>query len=71
MWRTPPHLPLSPQEPRGHKTNPTATDMDTRDWHGGGDWDDGPWHGGPGFRGIDACVAATGPYGYVTGYVCI
>ncbi len=24
-----------------------------------------------GFRGIDACVAATGPYGYVTGYVCI
>ena len=44
------------------------------DWHGGhggGDWGKGPWHGGPGFGGIDACVAATGPYGYVTGYVCI
>jgi hypothetical protein len=44
------------------------------DWHGGhggGDWGGGPWHGGPGFGGIDACVAATGPYGYVTGYVCI
>jgi hypothetical protein len=44
------------------------------DWNGGGGWGGGPWHGppGPGFLGpIDACVAATGPYGYVTGYVCI
>ena len=33
----------------------------------------GAWRGAPGrFLGpIDACIAATGPYGYVTGYVCI
>jgi hypothetical protein len=42
------------------------------DWHGGPGWGKGPWHGGPGFLGpIDACIAATGPYGNVTGYVCI
>jgi hypothetical protein len=41
------------------------------DWHGAGDWSGGPWHGGPGYPGIDACIAAPGPYGYVTGYVCI
>ena len=41
------------------------------DWHGG-DWGGGPWHGGPGwYPGIDACVSATGPFGYVTGSVCI
>ena len=41
------------------------------DWHGG-DWGGGPWHGGPGwYPGIDACVSATGPFGYVTGGVCI
>ena len=44
--------------------------------HGGGDWVGdwgrpwyGPgWYGGP---GISACVSATGPWGYVTGSVCI
>ena len=45
---------------------PWPQDKPHGDGHGHGDW-----HGGPGFRGIDACVAATGPYGYVTGYVCI
>ena len=40
--------------------------------HGGGDWGRGPGNWGPGFLNqIDACIAATGPYGYVTGYVCI
>jgi hypothetical protein len=40
--------------------------------HGGGDWGRGPGNWGPGFLSpIDACIAATGPYGYVTGYVCI
>jgi hypothetical protein len=46
--------------------------------HGGGDWGDwgdrggGPWYG-PGWYGpgISACVSATGPWGYVTGSVCI
>ena len=46
--------------------------MDTADWHDGGDWGKGPWHGGPGwYPGIDACISATGPFGYVTGSVCI
>ena len=44
--------------------------------HGGGGWD-GPWYGpgyGPGWYGgpgISACLSATGPFGYVTGSVCI
>ena len=42
------------------------------------DWDD--WHDGDGWRGWDgprwwgpvqACVSATGPFGYVTGTACI
>jgi hypothetical protein len=40
--------------------------------HGDGNWGKGPGHGGPGFwNPIDACITATGPYGYVAGYVCI
>ncbi len=40
--------------------------------HGGGNWGKGPGLGGPGFwNPIDACITATGPYGYVAGYVCI
>ncbi len=49
--------------------------------HHGGGWDDwspkpgnghGPWgKGGWGFDGIDACISATGPYGNVSGFVCI
>lgn len=43
-----------------------------------GDWDDwghGPGHGGW-IRGgwipdVDACISATGPYGNVSGFVCI
>ena len=47
--------------------------------HHGHDWDDwgpgrghgpGKW-GGAGWNGIDACISATGPYGYVSGYACI
>ena len=45
--------------------------------HGGDDWDGdwgGPWNG-PGWYGgapgINACVSATGPWGYVSGSVCI
>jgi hypothetical protein len=45
--------------------------------HGGDDWDGdwgGPWYG-PGWYGgapgINACVSATGPWGYVSGRVCI
>ena len=48
--------------------------------HGRDGWD-GPWTGrgyGPGYGqgwyggpGISACLSATGPWGYVTGSVCI
>ncbi len=47
--------------------------------HHGHEWDDwgpgrghghGNW-GNAGWNGIDACVSATGPYGYVSGSVCI
>jgi hypothetical protein len=39
--------------------------------HGHDDW--GRWDGpGPGYwNPIDACVSATGPFGYVTASVCI
>ena len=38
-----------------------------------GDWEDGgPWYGPPYWGpGISACVNATGPYGYVSGSLCI
>ena len=47
-----------------------------------GDWDDwndwghgnrghGGWGGGGWYPGIDACISATGPWGYVQGSVCI
>ena len=47
-----------------------------------GDWDDwdnwghgnggyGKWGGGGWYPGIDACISATGPWGYVQGSVCI
>lgn len=48
--------------------------------HHGGGWDDrgpkpgkghGPWGKGFGIDGIDACISATGPYGNVSGFVCI
>jgi hypothetical protein len=46
--------------------------------HDGGDWGHGGggWYGpgyGPGWYGpgINACVSATGPWGYVSGSVCI
>jgi hypothetical protein len=44
--------------------------------HGhGGDWYDGDGYGpGPGYGpnwGIDACMSATGPYGNVSGWLCI
>lgn len=44
------------------------------------DWDDwghkpgrghGNWGGGGWVNGIDACISATGPYGNVSGFVCI
>jgi hypothetical protein len=47
--------------------------------HGNGDWGDydgpGEWRGpyyGPAYYGPpQACVSATGPYGYVSGSLCI
>ena len=47
-----------------------------------GDWDDwddwghgngghGNWGGGGWYPGIDACINATGPYGNISGFVCI
>ena len=41
---------------------------------GHGHWVDGPWRGpgwGPDLWPINACVSATGPFGYVTGTACI
>ncbi len=43
------------------------------------DWDDwghdgkghGNWGRGGWYSGIDACISATGPYGNVSGFVCI
>jgi hypothetical protein len=48
-------------------------DWEDGDWGGGGNWGPGPWYGGPGYGygGIQACVSATGPFGYVQGSVCI
>src|SRR6478752_5873099 len=64
---TPP-LPATPQTP-WLQDKPHG---DGNGGHGGGNWGKGPGHGGPGvWNQIDACIAATGPYGYVTGYVCI
>ena len=42
-------------------------------WHGGWGHGWGPGWGGPGWYGggINACVSATGPWGYVTGSACI
>ena len=66
-------LPVTPVAPlpqdggHGHGHGP---------WHGdgGGDWGGG-WYGGPGYWGgpgfISACVSATGPWGYVSGSICI
>ncbi|BBZ35044.1 hypothetical protein [Mycolicibacterium confluentis] len=58
--------------------NAPGIDFPQKPHHGGDDWGPGPGRGhghgnwGPGWvNGIDACVGATGPYGYVTGYVCI
>jgi hypothetical protein len=42
------------------------------DWGDG--WDQGPWYGpnyGPYLGPITACVNATGPWGYVSGSLCI
>lgn len=44
---------------------------DWDDWDDRGDWGGGPWYGGPGYGGIQACISATGPFGYVTGSACI
>jgi hypothetical protein len=40
---------------------------------GGGDWDNwGPGEWGPGgFPNVGGCVSATGPFGYVSGSVCV
>jgi hypothetical protein len=56
-----------------------GTDIAQRPHHGDGPgWDDhrgpGPGHGrwiNGGWNGVDACVSAAGPLGYVSGYACI
>ncbi|AFM15908.1 hypothetical protein Mycch_1100 [Mycolicibacterium chubuense NBB4] len=45
---------------------------DGHDWNGPGPGrGHGYWGVGGWYPGIDACVSATGPYGYLSGYVCI
>lgn len=41
--------------------------------HGDWDWNDGPrdWRGPAYYGPVQACVSASGPYGYVSGSVCI
>ena len=62
-----PVAPLPQDDGHGHGHGP---------WHGDGDghWG-GPWNGGPGYWGgpgfVSACVSATGPWGYVSGSICI
>jgi hypothetical protein len=50
-------------------------DFPQKPHHGWDDWRPGPGHGkwgrGGWFNGIDACISATGPYGNVSGFVCI
>jgi len=48
-------------------------DGDGHGWHGHGHWNDwGPGEWGPGPVGWPGgCVAATGPFGYVTGSFCV
>ncbi len=56
--------------------NAPGIDFPQKPHHGGwDDWGPGPGHGkwgkGGWFPGVDACISATGPYGNVTGFVCI
>jgi hypothetical protein len=49
---------------------------DWDDWNGGhgngrGNGGHGKWGRGGWYPGIDACIGATGPYGNVSGFVCI
>ena len=65
-------VPISPATP----VTPWPQNPGHGHGRGGGGWD-GPWDGpgyGPGWYGgpgISACLSATGPFGYVTGSVCI
>jgi hypothetical protein len=43
---------------------------DWNDW-GNGNGGHGKWGGGGWYPGIDACISATGPYGNISGFVCI
>jgi hypothetical protein len=48
-----------------HHDNGNDWDHPGRGWDGPGKW------GKAGWNGIDACISATGPYGNVSGFVCI
>ena len=53
------------------KPHPNPPGPGHGDWEDGGD---GAWYGpgyGPYLGPIQACVSATGPWGYVTGTACI
>ena len=58
-----------PQKPHGGDGD--GHDGDGWDWNGPG-WNGPGWYG-PGWYGpgINACISATGPWGYVTGTACI
>ena len=58
---------------RAHSALDSKVASAATETHVGGGLGGGAWYGPSGriLGPIDACITATGPYGYVTGYVCI